>query len=144
MVTFIGTMEDSVISRPSVSRGSAIKQEMAEEGHAQPNNSRFGHKIASPTEWSLTTRHQALADSGATALMLNGASMITGKAVSPNRTIGTAGKDVIEAKIQAESILNMVGGTETAKLNRVLRVPNAEHSLTSVLSLCNDGHTVEL
>lgn len=79
----------------------------------------------------------------ATAYKVKKDSMIAVKTFSSDATIGPADKDIIKAKTQGESVMNMTGVTKPARLNHVVHVSNIEHSLISVSSLCDNSHAVE-
>lgn len=54
--------------------------------------------------------------------------MITGKTVPSDTIIGIGGKDIIKAKTQRESVVNVTGGNKPARLKRILHASDVEHS----------------
>lgn len=74
--------------------------------------------------------------------MMKNVSVTTDKDVLLDINAGTAGKDTIKATVQGESVVCLSGAEKQYVLNPVLHLPDVETSLQSVLSLCNDHHTV--
>lgn len=75
--------------------------------------------------------------------MMEGVSVITGKAVPLKINIGTTDKDTIEATAQGETVIKLSGVEKPVTLNRVVHISYAEHSSVSLSALCNDNHTLE-
>lgn len=97
-----------------------------------------------PTKLALTVLQKAFINSGATGHLMKDVSVITGKDVPSNISIGTANKDSIKATAQGGSIIGLSGGQKPVILNRVLRVSDVGPSLVYVSNFCDDGHTIEL
>lgn len=74
---------------------------------------------------------------------MNDVSEITEKAISSKISIGKAVEDTFKATSHGESVIKLSGKENPVMLNRVLHVPDAEHSLNSVSSLCDDDATVD-
>lgn len=95
-------------------------------------------KDEQPTELALTAPQKAFIGSGASVHMMKDVSVITSKAVPSDSGTGTAVKDTIKATAQSEIVTRLTGRKKQIILNRFLYVPNVEHGLVSVLSLCTD------
>lgn len=91
----------------------------------------------------LTSSHETSINPGTTAHVVKDTSVITGKAVILDTSIGTAGQDTAKRTDQRESVIKRSGGEKPATLNFVLHAPGVKHSRVSVWSLCNDSHTTE-
>lgn len=89
-----------------------------------------------------TVSHNILTESATTALIVKDMSAIIRNAVPFDISNGTTKKYTFKAMAQGESVTRLSGGVEPVMLNRLLCVPDIEHSLTSVPALCDDVHTV--
>lgn len=99
-------------------------------------------KHKQPTGMALTASHKAFIDSGTAAHMMKDMLVINGNPVTSDIIIGTAGEDALKATAQGESVIKLSGWEKPVKLNQVLRVPDADHSLISASRLCDYNHTV--
>lgn len=88
-----------------------------------------------PAKLAFTPSHRAFIDLGAFVHMMKAVSVITGKGVPLNTSIGTAGKDTIKSAAQSESVIRLSDQEKPVILSRILYVTDVEHGLVSVSSL---------
>lgn len=68
--------------------------------------------------------------------------VITKMNVSLEIPIETVGKETIKVTSHCEAAVRTTGQEKPVTLNCVPHVPEVEHSLISVLNLCDNNHTV--
>lgn len=103
----------------------------------------FTRRYKPQKDLALTASHQAFIDSSATAHVMKGVSIITGKVVSSNISTSAAGKHMFKATDQRESVKKLSRGEKPVALNRSIHVASVETSLVPASNFCDDDHTME-